>query len=223
MATLTIVERPIREQQLPRSDLDRLLQSDATLFPNSLTLGTLQSWYDANATNFLAYDIPDGQSSEETLGTLVAYPMKAKPWAQLINGELEEHAITSDMILPLSMSAWSSDDYDLGYGVHVWHIEKAEGWNKATRKSFKEVFWSSLQRSADGLASKGMNCIGFSALCASTEGVRAFSNLGFRLQRYCDSVFQNRAGECKIMDSTTADDEWKLLFKCAMYVKGNRD
>ena len=219
MAESTIVERSIREHQLPRSDLDYLLQSDASLFPNSLTLDTLQSWYDANATNFLGYYIQNGLTDEENLGTLVAYAMKAEPWTKLINGELEENAITSDMILPTSVSAWTSDDHDRGYGLHVWHIEKAEGWNKATRRPFKEVFWSSLQRSTDDLASKGMNCIGFSALCASAEGIRAFSNLGFRLQRYCDSVFQNRVGERKVIHSTVDTDEWELIFQCAMYVK----
>lgn len=234
MEKSSIVAPKIQAKQLTRSDLETFLKSDADIFPSSLTLHTLQSWYDKNPTNFLSHHIHDDSMSnnlpEENLGTLIAIPMKAKPWKELISGKFEEHKITSEMILEQHSSSWSSEDFEQGYGIHIWHVEKSKLWNQFCSTPFREIFWSDLKLSVSVLSSKNMNCIGFSALCATEDGNRTFSKLGFSLKGCFDFTVQNRQGQLKVihstegqLDSSNYEDEWKTIFECGMYVKLNEN
>lgn len=225
MSEPTIVNSKTYHNQMARSDLQQLLESDAAVFPCSLTLRTLQSWYDKNATLFLTYykgyESTSNDRPDEAIGWLVAFPMKANAWEQFINGHLEEHNITDDMILEQNSSSWTSEDLEKGYGIHIWHIEKSSSWNHVCSKPFKDVCYDDLQNSVVQLNSHNTHCKGFSALCATTEGTRAFIKLQFELIGEFDFVVENEHGGRKILHSLERPNEnnWKIVFPCGMHVK----
>ncbi|CAF1151239.1 unnamed protein product [Adineta ricciae] len=218
MITTKIYSKPIA-----RLDLESILQSDASLYPSSLTLRTLQNWYDTNSSNFINYYISNESHSEATIGVSISFPMKATFWKRLITGDLNEHEITGDMLLEQNCSL---ADEENEYGIHIWHIKKFELWNKLCLTNFRDRFWSDLQYSVDMLNSKNKKCIGFSSLCATDEGTRAMKKLGFDLQGYYDFIVQNRQGQLKVIHSTDIHaqniknkDEWKMIFQCGIYTR----
>lgn len=223
--------RKMQGRKLSRSDLEEFLHSDAGIFPNCLTLDRLQSWYDKNSTNFLGHYLCDKYSShqlsKENFGTLIAIPVKTRFWKQLITGDLEEHKITSEMILDENPLLWSLEDFQQGYAFHIWHVGKSALWNEFSSIPFKTMFWSELQHSISHLTVKKMFCIGFSALCATLEGARAFTNLQFQLAGYFDFIVENPEGHRTVIHSSkgqlecTDKRQCKFIFQCGLFIKLN--
>jgi hypothetical protein len=100
----------------------------------------------------------------------VALPLRARFFAALLNGNLKEWEITADMLS-------AEVNLDEGFGLHVWHVERFDGWRSDEWGSFGEFAWAQL----------GIGQGQWSALVVTEQGETMCRRLGAR-----DGVYQGQ-------------------------------
>jgi hypothetical protein len=137
--------------------------SDQDIYPAPLTYGRLKSWIDACPELSISYKIFIDESGNPTplAGVLIALPIKPTHWKDLLVGNLKEWNILPSMFA-------TNDQKSLDVGIHIFHIEKYNAWNKEIgkvdgRRSFAEM---ALGDVAEIVEKKGWKILGYSGLCS---------------------------------------------------------
>jgi hypothetical protein len=99
--------------------------SDQDIYPAPLTYERLKSWVDACPELSIAYKIiiDESDSPPPLAGVLIALPIKAAHWNDLLIGNLKEWNILPTMFV-------TDDLTNTDVGVHIFHFEKYDAWNK---------------------------------------------------------------------------------------------
>lgn len=154
---------------LEYAELVEVYTSDASLFPNALTLDHLMAWYDSAPDFFLACSVDD--DTDAWVGCLVALPLPLSTWRCLVSGDLEEHAIPSLVVADAARAYHAG--FTASLAIHFWHVERFASWSSCTSERFSATMTKYIQ----SLQDKGVRK--FSALTATLQGQNLFSRLAF--------------------------------------------
>ncbi|OHE92557.1 hypothetical protein CORC01_12136, partial [Colletotrichum orchidophilum] len=168
--------------QGPMTDevLKGIFASDQDMYPAPLTWDRLRSWTTAApemATCFYLSADADGNSNAPTLiGAVIALPVLAPAWRDLLTGEIKEVDVDAGTMFP------RAGDERSKVGLHVFHVERFNV--PAARGKVRGFADISMRAVVAGAEKKGWSIIGYSALTATPEGRRCFEKMGFEATGY---------------------------------------
>lgn len=159
--------RPIQAQ-----DYEAVLDADRRLYPTSspLTEQVIHQWFSGHPQFGLIFTDALGR----TIGQCIIVALTASGWGRLVAGELSESELDDGFLF--------NSQRDEEVGLHVYHIEKMQGWNKHQHGSFGYVAMQKLaqvlnhldeERACQGKVPLGV--CGFSSLAVSLSGINLFT------------------------------------------------
>lgn len=112
-----------------KSPVNFQAQPKLSLYPTSspLTLSTIERWFSFHAEFGFVFISPVSSMEEETgdktVGTCVIVALTRPGWEQLVRGELSESQLDESVLF----QAQRDDEL----GIHVYHVERLDGWAEA--------------------------------------------------------------------------------------------
>ncbi|KAK1689619.1 hypothetical protein BDP55DRAFT_545856 [Colletotrichum godetiae] len=196
-------------EQGPMTDevLRGIFASDQDMYPAPLTWDRFRSWTTAAPEMATCFYLPAGageSSDAQTLvGAVVALPILAPAWQDLLTGEAKEVDVDAGTMFP------RDDDERSEVGLHVFHVERF-GVPAARGKvrGFADVSMRAVIAAAE---KKGWSIIGYSALTATPEGRRCFEKMGLEATGYEEFWVDNGSEGVELVtitaDTTTEERE----------------
>ncbi|OBR04498.1 hypothetical protein CH63R_11201 [Colletotrichum higginsianum IMI 349063] len=181
---------PLETGPMTDDVLRGIFASDQDMYPAPLTWDRLRSWTTAAPDLATCFYLPDNGPSAAAaaaaadtrtiVGAVVALPLLAPAWRDLLAGGIKETDVDAASML--------ARDYDEGSGVvvglHVFHVERfdvPEARESGVLRGFGSIAMRAVVAAAEG---KGWEVIGHSALTATAAGKRCFEQLGFEPTGY---------------------------------------
>lgn len=166
-------------QPLSSSSMELVFGADSQIYPSPLPLSVLASWVKACPNFAFQYRHPGDPG--KVVGICITLPVLKLHWDDLVSGRIHEWDIAPSMLWrgggggECAKKAGVDDDV----GLHIWHIERLSGWQRAWG-AFGKYVWDDVSR---GLLDqpKGPNVMCYSALAVTEDGMRLFRDrLGWK-------------------------------------------
>ncbi|KXH62854.1 hypothetical protein CNYM01_03715 [Colletotrichum nymphaeae SA-01] len=157
-----------------------IFASDQDMYPAPLTWDRLRSWTAAApelATCFyLSADAGENDDTQTLVGAVIALPILASAWRDLLAGEVKEVDVDAGTMFPRDGAEFPE------VGLHVFHVERFDV--PETQGKVRGFAETSMRAVVAAAERKGWSIIGYSALTATPEGRRCFEKMGFDATGY---------------------------------------
>jgi hypothetical protein len=148
--------------KIAEEQLREVYASDQSIYPAPLTFERLKSWVDTAGDFAATYTIPTIESTIDA-GVIVALPIIARHWQDVLVGKLKETDIDVAMLVA------DDDISDVSVGLHIFHIEKFDSWDKchSDRNILGRFAEFALEDATNIALRKGWAVLGISGACCA--------------------------------------------------------
>ncbi|KAK1518057.1 uncharacterized protein CCOS01_12314 [Colletotrichum costaricense] len=157
-----------------------IFASDQDMYPAPLTWDRLRSWTTAAPELaicfYLSADAVENDDTQTLVGAVIALPILAPAWRDLLAGEVKEVDVDAGTMFPRDGAEHPE------VGLHVFHVERFDV--PEARGKVRGFAETSMQAVVAAAERKRWSIIGYSALTATPEGRRCFEKMGFEATGY---------------------------------------
>ncbi|KAF9873907.1 hypothetical protein CkaCkLH20_08641 [Colletotrichum karsti] len=169
---------PVTTDSIHPELLQEIFASDQDMYPAPLTWERLEGWTRASPELALSlwFTGVDDSASRPLVGAVIALPILASCWRDLLVGKVKETDVDPETMFP------RESDPGAEIGLHVFHVERYEA--PGTQEMVPRIAEISMKAVVEAAREKGWKVVGYSALTATPEGRRCFERMGFNPTGY---------------------------------------
>ncbi|KAF6806702.1 hypothetical protein CSOJ01_08686 [Colletotrichum sojae] len=202
---------PLRKGPMTPKVLQGIFASDQDMYPAPLTRERLDSWAAAAPEMASCFYLAD--SPETVVGAVIALPLLATSWHDLLVGKIKETDVDPETMFPGHLDEGST------VGLHVFHVERFQVPEARGVRGFADV---SMRAVVDAAEEKGWKVVGHSALTATPEGRRCFEKMGFAPTGYEEFWVTSESSPAEVhLVTTSAGAAPESLIPAGSTVKGH--
>lgn len=154
MAESNTKARTLRKGPMTPKVLEGIFASDQDMYPAPLTRERLDSW--AAAAPEMAWCFYLADSPEPVVGAVIALPMLAASWNDLLVGKIKETDVDPETMFPAPRDEGSA------VGLHIFHVERFQVPEASSVRGFADI---SMRTVVEAAEEKGWKVVGHSGEC----------------------------------------------------------